>query len=69
MTECKYQHECGAYEFLVNHSTNPKCSKLLEICELENPNDIAEACNIYDTFANPPEFKAPNKKLYLRRNE
>ncbi len=67
MTECKYQHQCEAYQFLEEHSNLPRCKSLLEICELENPSEINEACNIYDTFANPVAEKPLNKKSYLTK--
>lgn len=67
MEECKYQHQCEAYGFLVEHNRNPRCRDILEICELENPSEIAEACQLYNEFVNPPESKPINRKLYITR--
>lgn len=67
MTECKYQENCEAYRFLVEHSIIPRCSDLLDICGLEAPSEISESCRLYNEFANPPEFTPLNKKPYLEK--
>jgi|GEM_PF-5576744 len=69
MEECTYQHQCEAYRFLVDHNRNPRCRDLLEICELESPSEIAEACDLYKEFANPLESKPINRKPYITKND
>ena len=67
MEECKYQHKCEAYRFLVDHKRNLRCRDLLEICELENSSEIAEVCQLYREFTNPPIERPINRKLYITK--